>query len=358
MKPIREPWTLEQPVRSGLLAAALCIFLSLVLVGPAAAQLPGTVWGQIFDATTGETLEGVEIIFTNPEAPAFREVHHSGRNGRFRIMIKNVVTHERGGFTVELKKDGYQTRRVGNVRIPARNETRLSQLPGGGDWNLTSEEEALKQQAAQFEAAGIPQPSEQVDLEAEARGSAIKLYNQGSNALNSGDYETAEFMFQEALAKKADLTSAMGGLARIYSFRGDHVRAVEHAEQVAAEGEDLENMNQILYAGYSALGMDDKAETALASLQSTDPEKAAKNLYNEAADLYNAGSIAEALSKLEQVVGFNPNHPEALNMLGLCYAAQSENDKALETFRKFLEVAPDHPEAATAQAMIEYFESL
>ena len=57
-------------------------------------------------------------------------------------------------------------------------------------------------------------------------------------------------------------------------------------------------------------------------------------------------------------MGFNPNHPEALNMLGLCYAAQSENDKALETFRKFLEVAPNHPEAATAQAMIEYFESL
>ena len=117
-------------------------------------------------------------------------------------------------------------------------------------------------------------------------------------------------------------------------------------------------MNQILYAGYNALGMDDKAAAALASLQNTDPEKAAKNLYNEAADLYNAGNIPEALAKLEQVVGFNPNHPEALNMLGLCYAAQTENDKALETFRKFLEVAPNHPEAATAQAMIEYFESL
>ncbi|MDE2922323.1 MAG: tetratricopeptide repeat protein [Acidobacteriota bacterium] len=358
MKPIREPWTLGQPARPALFAAVLGICLSAALAAPAAAQLPGTVWGQIFDATTGDTLEGVEIIFTNPEAPTWREEFKSGRNGRFRIMIKNVVTHERGGFTVELKKEGYVTRRVVNVRIPARNETRLSQLPGGGDWNLTSQEEALKQQAAQFEAAGIPQPSQEVDLEAEARGSAIKLYNQGSNALNSGDYETAEFMFQSALEKKADLTQAMGGLARIYSQRGDHVRAVEFAEQVAAEGEDLENMNQILYAGYNALGMDDKAEAALASLQTTDPEKAAKNLYNEAADLYNAGSIPEALTKLEQVIGFNPSHPEALNMLGLCYAAQSENDKALDTFRKFLEVAPNHPEAATAQAMIEYFESL
>jgi len=343
--------------RPGLLAvAATGLCLALALAGPAAAQLPGTVWGQIFDANSGETLEGVEIIFTNPEAPSFREVHHSGKNGRFRIMLKNVVTHERSGFSVELKKDGYVTRRVGNVRIPARQETRLSQLSGGGDWNLTSEEDAIEQQAAVL--GGDLGQAPEVDLEAEARGNAMKLYNQGSNALNSGDHDTAEFLFQSALEKKADLTQAMGGLARIYSHKGDHVRAVEFAEQVVAADEDLDDMNQILYAGYSALGMKEKAEAALTSLQAADPEKAAKNMYNEAADLYNAGNIGEATSRLEEVVARNPNHPEALNMLGLCYAALSENDKALETFEKFLSLAPDHPEAATAQAMVDYFKSL
>ncbi len=357
MKPTRESRTPGRPARPAHIALALGIGLAFALAGPAAAQLPGTVWGQIFDATTGEALEGVEIVFTNPESPSFREVHHSGKNGRFRIMIRNVVTHERSGFTVELKKEGYVTRRVGNVRIPARQETRLNQLSGGGDWNLTSEAEARQQQAAQVQSAGAGE-APAVDPDAEARGGALKLYNQGSNALNSGDLDTAEFLFQSALEKEADLTRAMGGLARIHFQRKDHVRAVEYAEQVAAAGEDLENMNQILYAGYSALGMEDKAEAALAALQNTDPEKAAKNLYNQAADLYNSGSIAEAADKLRQVIGFDPNHPEALNMLGLCYASLSENDKALETFRKFLELAPDHPEAATAQAMVEYFESL
>lgn len=352
MKSMRESWNMKPAARAALVLTA---GLALVLSAPAAAQLPGTVYGQIFDANTGDTIEGVEIIFTDPEAPNFREVHQSGKNGRFRIMLKNVVKHERSGFNVELKKDGYVTRRVGNVRIPARQETRLSQLSGGGDWNLTSVENA---QQAQTALSGDLSAAPAVDLEAQARGNAMKLYNQGSNALNSGDYDTAEMMFVSALEKKADLVTAMGGLARVYSHRGDHVRAVEFAEKVAAEGDDLENMNQILYAGYNALGMEDKAKAALASLQSTDPEKASKNLFNEAADLYNGGSIPEALEKLEQVIGFNPTHPEALSMLGLCYAALSENDKALETFRKFLEIAPDHPEAATAQAMVEYFESL
>ncbi len=355
MKSIRESWTARLTARRAIAPAALIAGLSLVVAGPVAAQLPGTVYGQIFDANTGETLEGVQIIFTDPEAPNFREEHNSGKNGRFRIMLKNVVKHERSGFSVELKKEGYVTRRVGNVRIPARQETRLSQLSGGGDWNLTSIEDAQQAQAA---LGGDLGAAPEIDLEAQARGNAVKLYNQGSNAFNSGDYDTAELLFTNALEKKADLVSAMGGLAKVHSYRGDHVRAVEYAEQVAAEGEDLENMHQILYAGYNALGMEDKAEAALKALQAADPEKATKNVYNEAADLYNAGNIAEARVRLEEVVASNPNHPEALSMLGLCYAALSENDKALETFEKFLSVAPDHPEAATAHAMVDYFKSL
>jgi len=352
MKSIRESWTIEPTARGAIVLAAVVAGLSLVLAGPVAAQLPGTVYGQIFDAHTGETIEGVQIIFTDPEAPSFRAEHLSGKNGRFRIMLKNVVKHERSGFSVELKKEGYVTRRVGNVRIPARQETRLSQLSGGGDWNLTSIENAQQAQAA---LGGDLGAAPEIDLEAQARGSAIKLYNQGSNALNSGDYDTAELMFVSALEKKADLVSAMGGLARVYSHRGDHVRAVEYAEKVAAEGEDLENMNQILYAGYDALGMDDKAETALKALQASDMGKAGKNMFNKAADLFNSGQIPEAQVELEKLLVADPNHPEANYMLGICYAG-SDPAKAKVQFEKFLSLAPDHADAPTAREMLQYLE--
>ena len=352
MKSISESWTIEPTARAAIVLAAVVVGLSLVLAGPVAAQLPGTVYGQIFDANTGETLEGVQIIFTDPEAPSFREEHMSGKNGRFRIMLKNVVKHERSGFSVELKKEGYVPRRVGNVRIPARQETRLSQLSGGGDWNLTSIENAQQAQAA---LGGDLGAAPEIDLEAQARGNAIKLYNQGSNALNSGDYDTAELMFVSALEKKADHVSAMGGLARVYSHRGDHVRAVEYAEKVAAEGEDLENMNQILYAGYDALGMDDKAEAALKALQASDMGKAGKNMFNKAADLLNSGQIPEAQVELEKLLAADPNHPEANYMLGICYAG-SDPAKAKVQFEKFLSLAPDHADAPTAREMLTYLE--
>ena len=354
MKSIRESWTMGLRVRRAIVLAALMVGLSLVVAGPAAAQLPGTVYGQIFDASTDEALEGVQIIFTDPESPNFREEHLSGKNGRFRIMLKNVVKHERSGFNVELKKEGYVTRRVGNVRIPARQETRLSQLSGGGDWNLTSLDEAQKTQAAFQQGADLGAGAP-VDLEAQARGSAVKLYNQGSNALNSGDYETAELLFTNALEKKPDLVSAMGGLARVYSQRGDHVRAVEYAEQVAAAGEDMENMNQILYAGYDALGMEDKAEAALKALQATDMGKAGKNMFNKAADFFNSGQIPEAQAELEKLLVADPNHPEANYMLGICYAG-TDPAKAKVQFEKFLSLAPDHADAPTAREMLQYLE--
>jgi tetratricopeptide (TPR) repeat protein len=354
MKSIRESWTMgtAATVRRAVMLAALMAGLSLFVAAPAAAQLPGTVYGQIFDANTRETIEGVQIIFTDPESPNFREEHLSGKNGRFRIMLKNVVKHERSGFNVELKKEGYVTRRVGNVRIPARRETRLSQLSGGGDWNLTSIDEAQKAQAA---LGGDLGAAPEIDLEAQAGGGAIKLYNQGSNAFNSGDYDTAELFFTNALEKKPDLVSALGGLAKVLSHRGDHVRAVEYAEQVAAEGEDLENMNQILYAGYDALGMEDKAEAALKALQATDMGKAGKNMFNKAADLFNSGQIPEAQAELEKLLVADPNHPEANYMLGICYAG-TDPAKAKVQFEKFLSLAPDHADAPTAQEMLKYLE--
>ncbi len=347
MKSISPSWTTGPAARRATLAAALV----LALAAPAAAQQPGTVYGQIFDATTGEPIEGALIVFTDPEKPNFREEHRSGRNGRFRIMLANVVMPERSGFTVELSKEGYQSRRVGNVRIPARQETRLSQLSGGGDWNLTSLDEAMKLQQS---AVNLGERAE-VDPEEAARGNALKLYNQGSDALNSGDYDTAELFFQNALEKKADLISAMGGLARVYSHRGDHPRAVEYAEKVAAEGEDLENMNQILYAGYDAMGLSDKAEAALAALQATDMSKAGKNMFNKAADLFNSGQIPEAQVELEKLLAADPNHPEANYMLGICYAG-SDPAKAKAQFEKFLSIAPDHADAPTAREMLQYLE--
>jgi Tfp pilus assembly protein PilF len=43
-------------------------------------------------------------------------------------------------------------------------------------------------------------------------------------------------------------------------------------------------------------------------------------------------------------------------MLGLCYVNSGDNAKAKEHFSRFLELAPDDPDAGTAAEMVQYLE--
>jgi Flp pilus assembly protein TadD len=40
--------------------------------------------------------------------------------------------------------------------------------------------------------------------------------------------------------------------------------------------------------------------------------------------------------------------------LGLCYSSSGENSKARAAFEKFLELAPNDPEAGTVKEMLSY----
>jgi tetratricopeptide (TPR) repeat protein len=119
--------------------------------------------------------------------------------------------------------------------------------------------------------------------------------------------------------------------------------------------EDTE-INQVLYAAYSGLGQKEKADEILKKMQADNPEKAGLNLYNRGADLYNSGQIPEAKAIFEQILLGQPDHAKTHYMLGLCYVGEDDKPKAKEHLARFLELAPDDPDAATAQEMIKYLE--
>ena len=117
--------------------------------------------------------------------------------------------------------------------------------------------------------------------------------------------------------------------------------------------EDTE-INQVLYAAYNGLGQKDKAEEILKKMQAENPEKAGLNMFNQAADLYNSGNVAEAKKIFEAIVAGQPNHAKTHYMLGMCYAGEDNKPKAKEHFEKFLPLAPNDPDAGTAQEMLKY----
>ena len=160
----------------------------------------------------------------------------------------------------------------------------------------------------------------------------------------------------EVLEKKTDYGPAWGGMARVYWKQERWPEALEYALKSVELNPDDTLISQVLYAAYSGLGRKKEAAEILATMAADDPEKAGKNLFNQAADLYNQGDTAGATPILEQVVAADPNNGKAYYMLGLCYISEGANEEAKVALNKFMEIAPNDPDVATAKEMISYLE--
>ena len=309
---------------TGLVAGLLCV------AGAAYAQLPGTMFGQVFDDKE-QPIAGVKITVTNPESPSFKMEETTDDRGRYSIFVANALP----GYTIVMAKDGYQSFTMSGVKIPARQRTRRN-------WNMTP-------------ASAVPPPAgEAADTSEAAGGGVVKTYNEGVIALNANDLPTAKAKFTEAIAQNAEYGQAYGGLARVLWKEEQWQGALDNAlKSVELNPEDTE-INQVLYAAYSGLGQKDKAEEVLKKMETDNPEKAGLNMFNQAADLYNSGNMAEAKKLFERIAAGQPNHAKTQYMLGMIYAGEDNKAKAKEHFESFLKLAPDDPDAGTAQEMLKY----
>jgi Tfp pilus assembly protein PilF len=317
---------------SHALVAPLALAALLSSAGAATAQLPGTIYGQVMDENQ-KPVPDVKITITDPEKPDFKQEESTDAKGRFRIRLANATVP----YEFRLSKQGYQDVSMGGVKVPARGEVRRN-------FEMMSTEAALKAGAA----------SGTVDPEAAKRGAAIDVYNQGVMALRAQDYDTAVALFQSALEKQPDRGAAHAALARVYMDKKEHEKAIEYADKAIALEADVDSMQQVLYTSHNALGHKEQAKAALDALQSANPEKASQNVFNEAVDLYNGGNMAEAKAGFEKVLAADPNHAKAHYLMGLVMVNEDNKAKAAEHLQKFIELAPDDPDAATAKEMLQY----
>jgi cytochrome c-type biogenesis protein CcmH/NrfF len=74
--------------------------------------------------------------------------------------------------------------------------------------------------------------------------------------------------------------------------------------------------------------------------------------YRSAFAFVRAGQHDEAIPVLDSLLEDHPDHPEALLLRGTV-AAEQHDPRAGEMLRRFIEVAPDHPAADQAQALLD-----
>jgi len=191
---------------------SLVIALALAGATLAPAQLPGNLFGSVLDEN-GEGIPGVTITVTDRESN-FHEEFTTDKRGRYKIFVSNSNPK----YDFAFAKDGYQPFNMPGIKIIARQNTRMNFDMQSVDAAQTA---AMEQAAAA--AAG------EVDEDLEAKGSYIKVYNQGVAALDAGNVAGAATLFQDVLAKKEDYGPAFGGMARVHWKREEWEPAIAAA---------------------------------------------------------------------------------------------------------------------------------
>ena len=99
----------------------------------------------------------------------------------------------------------------------------------------------------------------------------------------------------------------------------------------------------------------DRADDALAVLDRIPPgdTSAAHAIYNVAVKLYNADDFEGAELAAEKAVEIDPSLAALYRLLGRIYMSQGNNEAAIPAIEKFLELAPDDPEADDERQLLE-----
>ncbi|HSN54331.1 MAG TPA: tetratricopeptide repeat protein [Candidatus Sulfomarinibacteraceae bacterium] len=200
----------------------------------------------------------------------------------------------------------------------------------------------------------------QADLEriGELAEEAKRIYNEGVQLLKDGDKETAFARFNEALGADPNLQEAQFAVAMTGIEIGRNQEALDAAREILKEDPDNADALRLRYNAALALNDPDLVADALVDLAPIEPAAAKQNLWLLAMSAYDANDMASAERRFKNVLQVDPTKAQAHYLLGLIYLgrpdAQAETRQHLE---RFLELAPDDPDAPAARDILQYLES-
>lgn len=183
---------------------------------------------------------------------------------------------------------------------------------------------------------------------------AIQTFNEGAIANQEGDLDKAIEKFQSALGLDPDLAEAHAALAAIYYNQERYDEALAGVEKALALNPEHVTSHRVRFLILDAKGDRASADKAMASYVAVDSKGAVGLLYKRADLDFRDGQPQLARAGLLKVLELDPDMARAHYTLGLIYASD-DTAKAKEHFEKFIELAPDDPEVATAKEMMSYF---
>lgn len=185
---------------------------------------------------------------------------------------------------------------------------------------------------------------------------AARAFNAAAALYRAGDLATAAELLESALSIDPEQPHSLLLLADICQRQERYDAALELSQRLLAVEPDNVRALAIQHRIYVKTGDTENARAAFERLATADPESVAETFAEEGARLFDAGQVQAAIEALEQSLELDPDNVDANYQLGVAYVGEERPTEARQLLSHFLELAPDHPEAESARAMLEYLE--
>jgi Flp pilus assembly protein TadD len=329
------------------LTAVLAAVVVSALTGIAQAQTSELV-GKVLDAE-GKPVAGAEVAAANTAFPERVYKGTSDKKGTY-FVTGLLYAAQAQSWSISIKAEGWVPL---SVKIVARDAQKTLYFSDDVKLGATRMSTELKIRAfsevrldytmrpgdAAAESAPVPLLPGAGSEGAPGASSATDAYAQAVEKVRSGDVENSVDLFKTAIEEKPDDWERRDLFAKVLLKLDRQGEATIQANKAAQLAPDKAGPLITLTDIYLARGLADKAAEAIAKAQVIEPDST-KVLERAAAVAAGAGKLDDAIALSEKVLAVKPDNTEVLVSLAALYNRNKQPKKAEEVLDKVVALDP------------------
>ncbi len=306
---------------------ALIVVLCFGMVGSLFAGLTsgkGKVSGTVFDAATGQPLEGVTVKLFFPEVKQFHKPFaKTDKEGKWKTYYIR-----KGNWSIDFEKSGYETRKISYFVDPS---------PGSKNPPV---EIKMKKMEGPAVASNVVKEIE--------KAKALMVEQKYDDALA----KMLKILEENKEDPGIDIVNLYIG--NCYALKGDNAKAINYYKKSLEKFPKHKGLLLSIGNAYNNLKDNENAMKWYSKLSIEDIGDV-DTLYNIGAIAYNKGDYAGAAKYFQKATEVNPQFADGFYQLGMTLTGLNKQAEAVAALKKFMELAPDSPNFETAKAIVDAF---
>jgi len=307
--------------REILTAMWIITILVSIPVQTAAQGLVGRLVLTVQD-TDGNPIQGVSVSATCEELPQFKEHALTNKRGKVTLAFGDGTKV----YVLKIEYEGHLT-----MDIPFKPEIG----------------KARAETVTLVPTSGVAAAGGQAVVDSERIFSAAeKVFNEGVEALQEGDFQTAREIFLKAQKMDPKMAVVHSALGTVYLELGDPESAIAAANTLLEHEPENPRGYRLLYEANQALGNEQEAEKALKRLSKLDSGgDTATLVFNEGIEALKVGDRGAAKERFREALEVAPDFVPALSALAVLLINDGSFEEAAATAEELLTLQPDNTKA-------------